>query len=449
MTLEAPVLLFSRIDVTDPRAVALFMYWLWWGELPPDPDEPFDLEDLKSKEDARLKANPALMIEEIWDIQAPRKRMAKLLWLHLQGTTNPRDFEQRFTSSYSTMLVDARNCATTLQPIQARLAEVIETYLQRTDADRGIGQGAWGEEWWLAPDQAEYVRAQLHRARPTLLERQSDFEEALGWRIRALKRLIGLAPISLEAPDRSYRGTRPDGVKVYVEHAGQRELLPNVEDLGVGGAGFEWGYAGGGPNALAASIVADATGGLMRPDFLEDFIADFRDAFLVDRERYADLIITRSEVLSWLALNGCTSERIEAEYTAAKERQRLFGPQLEDLLTTAHRIRALPEGHLRAQRFDLVPDDFECALYLDLMEWLQRGGYAIRCSLCNQPISCDGSALSNRLKGRWMSGRPVYHEGCAQTAERNRKAKAWRKRAQDPDFREAERTRVRESRRFK
>jgi hypothetical protein len=39
--------------------------------------------------------------------------------------------------------------------------------------------------------------------------------------------------------------------------------------------------------------------------------------------------------------------------------------------------------------FDIVPDSFESALYLDLMHMLEKGGVDLRCSHCGLPIPYD------------------------------------------------------------
>lgn len=440
-----PVLEFSQLDVTDPYAVASFMNWLWWGDLQEGhADGQFD--QMKDRIDADLQANPWKLVEWTWDLQAPRKRMAQLLWLLLQGTADEQQFHQRFTARMDCLVEDAQHCGAVLPPIKDRLVEVIEAYVQRIEADKKIGQGNWGEEFWLSPDQARYVREQLGRARPDLLERSSDFEEALDCRIRFLKRHIGLIEIPFEDPDRVYHGTRGDGGRgkpvVRVIVANRQAPLYDVGAL-TSGPGYEWGYSGSGPTSLAKSILADAVGGLLMEDAI---VLNFRDIFLATLERWSDFSITRAEVLTWLAGQGYYDQDCRSAMTEAKIRQKQYGARLNAHLLTAAQIRALPEGHLRAQRFDLVPADFECALYVDLMQWIQQGGYAIRCSLCGQPIGCNGMAHSNRLRGRWRSGRPIYHEDCVPKADKLRKGRARRKQQENPAFMESERKRARDNR---
>lgn len=110
-------------------------------------------------------------------------------------------------------------------------------------------------------------------------------------------------------------------------------------------------------------------------------------------------------------------------------------------------LTELPDGRLRAQRFDLVPVDFECALYVDLMSFLQRGGYVLPCARCGLPVGGDDSPHSHRQRARWRAGRSVYHPECAAEQARLRKAEWWRRRADDPAFHARERERIAQYRR--
>jgi len=44
------------------------------------------------------------------------------------------------------------------------------------------------------------------------------------------------------------------------------------------------------------------------------------------------------------------------------------------LVQKARRAEIETIGGLVTQRFDVVPPDFECALYVDLMRFLEKGG---------------------------------------------------------------------------
>jgi hypothetical protein len=100
-------------------------------------------------------------------------------------------------------------------------------------------------------------------------------------------------------------------------------------------------------------------------------------------------------------------------------------------------------GELRSQRFDVVPQSFEAALYLDLMRMLELGGAALRCSRCHLPISYDYSGRANRQRARSKKGQPIYHAECFAEYAKERKKRYWQQRSRSPQFKENERTRVR------
>lgn len=67
-------------------------------------------------------------------------------------------------------------------------------------------------------------------------------------------------PITVASTNRRYHGLRPPGrepLVVVEEHDGSRRILPAIEAKG-DHSGFEWGYGGGGPMALARALVKDA-----------------------------------------------------------------------------------------------------------------------------------------------------------------------------------------------
>src|SRR5262249_53326492 len=105
-------------------------------------------------------------------------------------------------------------------------------------------------------------------------------------------------------------------------------------------------------------------------------------------------------------------------------------------------------GGLRSQRFDIVPETFESALYLDLMRMLERGGAALRCTGCGLPISYDHSGRANKQRARSKKGLPIYHPECFAESSRNRKKAYWQRRAKSPRFRAQERKRAREYRKL-
>lgn len=105
-------------------------------------------------------------------------------------------------------------------------------------------------------------------------------------------------------------------------------------------------------------------------------------------------------------------------------------------------------GGLRSQRFDIVPDSFEAALYLDLMRMLEQGGAALRCSHCGLPIPYDQSGRANRQRARSKKGEPIYHSECSAHVGRRRKKAYWQQRSKSPQFREKQRVRAREYRKL-
>jgi hypothetical protein len=79
------------------------------------------------------------------------------------------------------------------------------------------------------------------------------------------------------------------------------------------------------------------------------------------------------------------------------------------------------DSGLRSQRFDIVPETFEAALYLDLMRMLERGCVALRCSACGLPIPYDHSGRANKQRARSQKGQPIYHPDCFAEYARERK----------------------------
>jgi hypothetical protein len=85
---ERPSVRFCRIDVANAEAVAGFILWLCYCNRPVDPaDDPMRLD---------TRPDPEKQIEDWWSFDAPRHRMAKLLWQRLQGTRSEEHFQSRF-----------------------------------------------------------------------------------------------------------------------------------------------------------------------------------------------------------------------------------------------------------------------------------------------------------------------------------------------------------------
>jgi hypothetical protein len=155
--------------------------------------------------------------------------------------------------------------------------------------------------------------------------------------------------------------------------------------------------------------------------------------------------LPRRAVLDWLACKGIGPQRVaESEKRVALCRRKYA----REVAERKRRIRNVREiGGLYAQRFDTVPHDFEAALYVEVMNMLQNGRCALRCDRCKLPIADDGSPHSNRQRGRWKSGRAVYHPECAKEETLERKRKYFAKRSRDERFLEQHRKRSREYRR--
>ena len=80
---------------------------------------------------------------------------------------------------------------------------------------------------------------------------------------------------------------------------------------------------------------------------------------------------------------------------------------------------------------------------------LESGFVLLRCARCGLPISCGGSERTRRQLGLSRRGVPLYHPECHAEHRREVKRRYYRKRAQDPAYREARRQRAREARRLR
>lgn len=311
------------------------------------------------REQRDLELDGEQLAELFWGTNAPRSRMARLLWQSLQDRASAAEFHRRFTLNMTYLAEDASRCAAVLPPIQERLRGVLAGYQQRIAQDEVIGQGRWGETWWLPPAQARLVRQQLRRARPDLLEQASDYQEALETHRRILLRsVVGAFDIPVDDPDRVYLG-RHEQVKASVLLPGRAKPIKRPMEIDlclVAGSASEaplvnaytfegpgqmaWGYHGHGSNALAASILADAVGGdALLPEHRLPGVPDeeeprgFRPASEPRqprnlREAFLDEVVgelpddgfhlPRPEVLAWLERHGVDRSVLEA---AGRERE--------------------------------------------------------------------------------------------------------------------------------
>lgn len=87
----------------------------------------------------------------------------------------------------------------------------------------------------------------------------------------------------------------------------------------------------------------------------------------------------------------------------------------------------------------LVPEDFEAAIYADIVEFFRSDGDIATCNFCGFFIEPSG-----QQRGRLQNGKPIYHKEC--WAEKKKEyLKRYRKERlnSDPEFREKERQRAR------
>ena len=448
----SPVIQFSLLDTSSSLAVGRFMFWLFYGHWP-------ELYTREHSENQPL-SDPERsidLVEEFWLWDAPRKRMLKLLWSLLQSNTKERYFDSRFTARLPRFVEDASSCAELLSPIRERLLNVLDGIEQVAQKDLTIGQAGWGEELFLPSEQARQVREQLSKARVDLLEKSADYTIAIETH---LKNLIRYHTAALDIPfnslDREYRFEAGiDGqYLVWVVTGNRREGLVSASDpLGEPGAGFGWGYFGGEPYNLALSILADATGGDIRlaerfaeahietpqpvsiaelesleegqPSFINDFIEPMSGA--------TPPPVTRTEVIEWLVNHGVDESELSKYEIELAQRNKQFKSEIKkykDILSN------IDIHGLRTQRFDLVPQDFECALYLDLMGYLRSGGRFMKCGYCGSVIPSDGSPRSSQQIARWRKDLSVYHPECAISVNKKNKRADQRRRMQDPSYRE-------------
>jgi hypothetical protein len=427
---------FCRIDLDD-EAVENFILWL--------------CDDAREQIDQRLaahsKSEPIWFdpVEDTWGFDAPRHRMAKLLWKALHGKTSEEEFRNNFSLR---MPLQVDGCASLLAPIQERLKWVMEGFFSRQKQDAELGQGDWGEHWWLPQEQAEFVRAQLRQSSADLIEQTSEYDDALSrgmcFHIRHVVQAIA---VPCHDPARVYVGSRiGQHARVFVwvqSESGRQYPLKHGKQayLEADGTGFEWGYPGHGPGKLAHCILLDALDGdLVMADELEDA---FFEEFTLTYPRDEELRISRVAVMRWLEKKGAKAKWKDRRQTVA-ERWAKHAVDLAD--KEALLIRIIRMGGLRSQRFDVVPTTFESALYLDLMRMLERSDFALRCSGCGLPIAYDNSGRANKQRARAKKGQPIYHPQCFSEYARTRKKIYWRRRSRCPEFREQQRLRAREYR---
>jgi hypothetical protein len=350
-------------------------------------------------------------------------------------------FQQHFTTQADSIAAQIGPSIHQLVPIQQNLIWILNALMEREREDASIGQGSWGEDWWLPRDQAAYLRQQIRRARPDLIEESSSYEDCMEYTS------IPYFQVESDDPARTYVGSMQERYREYVEvvdsNGGRWPLTyPRYPYRMRTGTGFSWGYGGHGPACLAVSILADTAGG--------DYnTADrLRDAFVLEAlmkiPQHTPFELSRAEVLTWLEGKGVGTRELADAAARVVELQKANHPAINEFKARMGSIRK--RGGLVSQRFDVVPEDFECALYLDLMQTLERAGWVLRCNHCKQPLPCTRTPTGNRQRARWLAGKPVYHEECFVKHRLEHKRAYWRERAQSSAFRNSERTRARNRR---
>jgi hypothetical protein len=146
-----PCLEFSLVDVHKPEAVAEFIIWLCTGHYRDDWKDP----DASSRE-----IDEEDLVETLWSWDnAPRQRMAKLLWQLLVGNDSSEHFSQFFTIDEVWLTRQAKDCQKILGRIHKKLRWVLDGFMERKQQDVSIGQSRWGEEWLLPPKHTAMSRS--------------------------------------------------------------------------------------------------------------------------------------------------------------------------------------------------------------------------------------------------------------------------------------------------
>jgi hypothetical protein len=424
---------FCRIGLADD-SVEDFILWLCHHSR-----EQIDERLAAWNEGKEPRVDP---VESTWGWDAPRQRMAKLLWKALHGNASDEEFENRFSFP---MPLQVKSCANLLAPIQERLKWVMEGFFSRQKQDHDLGQGDWGEYWWLPPEQAAFVRTQLHQTSADLIEQSSEYDDALIYSLCFYVRNVVQA-INFPCPDpaRVYVGTRRGPrLQVFVwvqsENGRQYPLKHGSQAyLTADGTGFEWGYGGHGPLELAHCVLADALDGDLA--LATELQNSFFEEFTLTYPRDEDFRLSRAAVLRWLEKTSAKAKWEDRRPWVADQRAQ-HAAEIAEKEALIAKIKKM--GGLRTQRFDTVPATFEAALYLDLMRMLEGSNFALRCSNCGLPIPYDNSGRANRQRARAKKGQPVYHPDCFAEYSRTRKKIYWQRRSRSPKFREQERERAR------
>jgi hypothetical protein len=158
-----------------------------------------------------------------------------------------------------------------------------------------------------------------------------------------------------------------------------------------------------------------------------------------------NLRLSHKRVLAWLREKDVGPPQLAEADSRVKALEANCASDLAEHKERLKQVRQI--GGLRMQRFDIVPPDFESALYVDLMHMFERSVWVLHCSRCGQPVACERSSRGNRQRARWIAGRPIYHEQCFREHRLDRKRTYWAGRSKASAFRASERQRARKRRR--
>jgi hypothetical protein len=431
-----PCLEFSLVDVHKPEAVAEFIIWLCTGHY---------RDDWKGPDASSREIDEEDLLETLWSWDnAPRQRMAKLLWQLLVGNDSSEHFSQFFTIDEVWLTRQAKDCQKILGRIHKKLRWVLDGFMERKQQDVSIGQSRWGEEWLLPPKHTAYVQKRLRRAHPDLLQESSSYEDSLGYFTR---------PYFEQAcsdDNRHYIGERDEQwhVRVWIEdslgktYPLEHATFPFRHEPGTN---FAWGYCGSGPADLSHSILADAAHGNL--EIAKRLRIPFRDEVISSISWDGNFKLSLRAVLKWLGTQGVGQKQLDDALAQVDSLKAEFGSGVEAHKTRVKEIQRI--GGLLAQRFDIVPPDFESALYVDLMHMFERAGSVLRCARCRQPVPCDQSPRGNRQRARWSAGKSIYHEKCFVEHRREHKRSYWHRLSNNPAFQATERDRGRKRRKRK
>lgn len=428
---------FCRIELSD-TAVENFVLWLC--------DQSKEQVEQRIGEWSKGEDSWIDPVESMWGWDAPRQRMAKLLWQAVHNDASDEEFHKRFSFPG----LECPDSVRLLGPIQQRLKWVMEGLFKRQEQDIELRQGDWGEYWWLPEEQAEFVRTQLRHTHVDLIEQCSEYDDALRYSLCfQVRHVVQAIAVPCSDPDRVYVGTHcgPTGrTFVWVQsESGRKYPLKHGARvyLEADGTGYSWGYPGHGPGELAHCMLVDALDGdlVTAAEFEDEFFKEY--TFTYPRDE--DLRISRNVVMKWLEKRGAKTKWESRRQLVAAQLSKHAGA-IADKESLLERVTNM--GGLRTQRFDIAPATFESALYLDLMRMLEHSDYALRCSGCGLPIPYDNSGRANRQRARAKKGQPIYHPECFVESGRTRKKIYWQRRSRTPEFRDQQRRRAREYRRL-